>query len=70
MNKKLLTTEKNTVERAIEIEDQMEKLMSERERLEDELSQYSMHPVNSNWMIERLNDIERELSDLQREYRG
>ena len=62
--KPLPMSEKNTVDRAIEIEDRMLELGSERERLEEELNEYSMHP------IDRLGEIEAEMADLYREYRG
>lgn len=62
-------TEKNTVERAIEIEKRMEFISNRVMALWEYLHLYGMMPTDSTWAENEIEELEAELSDLQREYR-
>jgi len=63
-------SEKNTVDRAIEIEKRMEaifKTLNYYEHLIFEAGLFNEYP---HWIDDKIDDLESELSDLQNEYRG
>lgn len=63
-------SEAGTVERAIQIEDRMNEILNEIERYEYYLS-FAQRTGNDTKDIEiHIDELDSELSDLQREYRG
>jgi len=62
--------EKNTVDRAIEIEIRMEQIDAEMEQINDEANYWHEWSPTYHRLIEKLDELGAELSDLQREYRG
>lgn len=65
-----LMTEKGTVERAIEIEDRMEEIERKIRYFEYLMFEYGSWGIAKEWITECIDDMQSELSDLQREYRG
>lgn len=63
-------TEKNTVERAIEIEDRVSVIESQLHELRYLNSEWFQCGQKPEWLADRIDDLESELSDLQKEYRG
>lgn len=65
-----MMTEKGTVDRAIEIEDrvmEIERTISYYEHLIFEAGLFGEYP---HWCDDRIDDLQSELSDLQKEYAG
>lgn len=63
-------TEMGTVDRAIEIEDRMEKCQKEIDRLSQRWDFINNYGGDTRGIEALLEDIQSELSDLQKEYRG
>jgi hypothetical protein len=63
-------SEKNTVDRAIEIEVRMAVVSTKIEWLEEEMSNWEYGGWTWTQLADRLEEFESELSDLQKEYRG
>jgi hypothetical protein len=63
-------TEKNTVDRAIEIEDRMAEILKKLSYYEHLIFEAAAFGEYPHWMDDKIDDLESELLDLQKEYRG
>ena len=65
-----MMTEKGTVDRAIEIETRMEEIDRQIRYMEHLIFEAAMFGDYPHWCEDKINDLEGELFDLQKEYRG
>lgn len=63
-------SEAGTVERAIQIEERMEVIEGKMTYLEHRMWDAIAQGFDDSWYQNELDDLESELYDLQREYRG